>query len=212
VDPDTGIGTQALPIKSGGNSFLKGTSAAILTAEWDYSQVVIPNRVNADGSGSDPLTDPFVFKLHMVGAGLNPAKSLGIIDGYENSRSVPQSPDPINPPGLDAANDNWFNRMFDDGNANPEILDVVTDNNDDLPYPQFPYPGGDEMGSVLQLHSHTDVTATISAVDNSFYMPGTQVPCGLLKFTNNTDKVMEVFIDLVPGSHRGYLCEPMQEF
>ncbi len=212
ASPSQANGGALLPVKSGGGSFLTGTSGAALAAEWDYSEVVIPNRVNADGSGNDPLTDPFVFKLHMVGIGLNPSKSLGIIDGYENSRAVPHSPDPTVPAGVDAANDNWLSRMFDDGNANPEILDVVTDNNDELPYPQLNYPGGDEMASVLQLHAHTDISSSVTAVDNSFIMAGTQVPCGLLKFTNKTDKVMEVFVDLVPGHHRGYLCEPMQEF
>ncbi len=194
-----------LPIKSGGGTFLAGTTGA-LTAEWDYSQVVLPNVIS-DGSSD---VDPAEYYLHMVGVNNNAGVSRGIIDGYASSRSYPHSPDPVEP-GVEGA-DNWMNRMFNDGNANPEIVGNAVDNNDDLPYPQVAYPGGEEMAAVLQLHAHTDITATTTAVDNSFFMPGTQVPCGLLKFNNTTTTIMEVFIDLVPGHHRGYLCEPMQEF
>ncbi len=206
-----------LPIKSGGGTFLDSTSGVALSAEWDYSQIVIPNAddtdpitgAQLDAAGNPIDIHPLEFYLHMVGANRT-ATSKGVIDGYASSRAVPQSPDPVAPPMGSA--DNWMRDMFDVGNDNSEVLSNATDRNDDLPYPQVFYPGADEMASVLQLHAHTDITATGTAVNNSFVMAGSQVPCGLLKFTNGTDQVMEVFIDLMPGTHRGYLCEPMQEF
>ncbi len=39
-----------LPIKSGGGNFLEATDGSTLTAEWQYSQIVTPNTLNADGS------------------------------------------------------------------------------------------------------------------------------------------------------------------
>ncbi len=195
-----GFAANALPVKSGGGTFTAG--------EWEASQIVVPNTAT-DAGGSD--VDPTEYFLHMVGANFGPGSaSRGIIDGYQYSRSYPQSPDPVSP--AQDSGFNWMRDMFDVGNNNAEIADNATDRNDDLPYPQVDYPGGDTQAPVLQLHAHTDLTATTTAVDNLFFMAGTQVPCGLLKFSNQTTTIMEVFIDLVPGHHRGYLCEPMQEF
>jgi hypothetical protein len=199
-----------LPVKSGGGSFLEGTvPPTVLVAEWEPSQVVLPNQANP--TGSEVGTQPAEFVLHMVGTGSGNSKSRGMIEGYANSRALPISPDPQL---VDNTNNqyNWLRNMFDVGNEDEEVLENVSERNNDVPYPHEEYPGGGLMASVLQLHSHTDINAGATAVDNSFFMPGTQVPCGLLKFTNGTDQVMEVFVDLVPGHHRGYLCEPMQEF
>ncbi len=203
VYAQSGFAANALPVMSGGATFTPG--------EWEASQIVIPNYEIDPTTGSPALVDPAEFFLHMVGVNFGPASvSRGMIDGYQYSRSFPQSPDPVSP--AQDSNFNWMRDMFDVGNDSSEIVDNATDRNDQLPYPQVDYPGGDTQAPVLQLHAHTDITATTTAVDNSFVMQGTQVPCGLLKFTNGSDQVIEVFIDLVAGSHRGYLCEPMQEF
>ena len=178
-----------------------------LTAEWQPSQVVIPNSA-ADASGSE--VDATEYYLHMVGVG-SATTSKGIIEGYANSRALPISPDPQLRTNTNNQY-NWLRDMFDVGNEDQEVLDNASTRNNEVPYPHEAYPGGGTMAPVLQLHAHTDVSATINAVDNSFYFPGTQVPCGLLKIKNETNKVLEMFIDLVPGHHRGYLCEPMQEF
>ncbi len=203
-----GFASNLLPIKSGGGTFLE-TAGAPLTAEWEASQIVVPNSA-ADASGSE--VDPTEFFLHMVGSGVGFATSRGIIAGYGFSRSVPQSPDPAIVGANTTGPNNWMRNMFDVGNDDSEVLENAATRNDELPYPHIEYPGNGVMAPVLQLHAHTDVTSTTTAVDNSFFMPGTQVPCGLLKFTNDTDSVLEIFVDLVPGHHRGYLCEPMQEF
>ena len=197
---EAGIAANALPIKSGGGTFLPG--------QWEASEIVIPNTA-VDAGGSD--TEPTEFFLHMVGSNFGPGSvSRGMIDGYQYSRSYPQSPDPVGP--AQQSDFNWMRDMFDVGNDSSEILDNAQNKNENLPYPQEHYPGGVTQAAVLQLHAHTDITATTNAVNNSFTMAGTQVPCGLLKFTNQTAQIMEVFIDLVAGPHRGYLCEPMQEY
>ena len=42
---------------------------------------------------------------------------------------------------------------------------------------------------------------------------GGNFPCGLVRFdwTPETTSNIVIQIDLVPGNHRGYLCEPMTE-
>ncbi len=199
VHVTAGFASNLLPVKSGGGTFAPG--------EWEASQIVIPNSAT-DASGSE--VDPTEYFLMMVGAGSGTG-AKGMIQGYAVSRALPQSPDPaLDVNTTNAAN--WMRNMFDVGNEDTEVLANAALRNNDLPYDQDDYPGGGFQAPVLQLHAHTDISAATSAIDNSFFMPGTQVPCGLLKFTNNTDQVLEIFVDLVPGHHRGYLCEPMQEF
>ncbi len=179
-------------------------SATFDTGEWMPSVVVLPNAVS-DGSSD---VDPAERFLHMVGENTPAAgTSKGMIDGYAFSRSYPQSPDPVEP-GVDSFK-NWMNRMFNDGNANPEILQNATDTNDDLPYDQDEYPGGEGNAPGLQLVTAHKVTGT--TVSNRFNIRGFMAPCGLIKLTNDTGVTAEVQVHLVPGKHRGYMAEPMQD-
>lgn len=192
--------TNLLPVQSGGATFAPG--------EWEPSQIVLPNIAN-DASGSQ--VDPYEYYLHSVGVNNNAFRSRGIISGYESSRAYPQSPDPVAPPLDDL--DNWMRQMFDVGGDNILITDNVTVKNDDLPYPQEFYPGGEGQAPVLELRYHTDIVKTSSqtATHTSFSAPGGMFPCGLIKFGNETSEIIEVMIHLAPGNHRGYFCEPMQD-
>ncbi len=179
-------------------------SANFTAGEWDPSQIVVPN-ILTDSGGSD--VDPAEYYLHMVGVNNNGGVSRGIIDGYENSRSYPHSPDPVSPT-LGSAQ-NWMRQMFDVGNDSSDIVTNATDSNDNLPYPQTNYPGGDTQAPGLQLHSAHAVSST--TISNRFTIPGCTVPCGLLKFTNDTGVNAQLQVHLMPGDHRGYLAEPMQD-
>ena len=191
-----GVAANLLPVDDAGNPALPG--------EWEMSQIVIPN------AGAPGVTEERF--LHMVGLNANGTVSRGIIEGYADSRAYPQSPDPVSP-DLDSAN-NWLARMFDVGDNMPEILDNATDKNDNLPYDQDEYPGGSTNMPGLEYH---DVTRLVSYSTSSQdigvqYLKGGQFPCGLIKFTweaDENDGNVVIQIDLVPGPHRGYLCEKM---
>ena len=178
------------------------------TGEWQPSQIVLPN-VNNDASGS--AVEPAERFLHMVGANVFGASSRGIIEGYADSRAFPQSPDPVSPDIGDA--DNWMARMFDTGNDKEEILDNATDRNDNLPYPQSNYPGGEVQAPTMQIHDITGLSAT--TIGGVSRLKGGNFPCGLVRFdftnSSSTTANIAIQIDLVPGPHRGYLCEPMTE-
>jgi hypothetical protein len=197
-----GKGANLLPIDSAGVPATVG--------EWDMSHVVLPQTA-ADGSGT--LIDPTEFTLHMVGASTGTSK--GIIEGYADSRAFPQSPDPVGP--IAGAATNWMSAMFDDGSANPEILDNAENENDDLPYPQADYPGGATQVPNLAWHDFTQIYATSATTNVGIQrMKGGMFPCGLvaIDWTPAPDAVaanLVIQIDLVPGDHRGYLCEPMQD-
>ena len=77
-------------------------SANFTAGEWEASQIVVPN-VTADASGSD--VDPAEYFCIWLASNFGPSSvSRGMIDGYQYSRSYPQSPDPVAP-----AQDSGFN-------------------------------------------------------------------------------------------------------
>lgn len=171
--------------------------------EWEPSQIVVPN------SGAPGVNVEWL--LHMTGANFNGVTSRGVLEGYADSRAFPQSPDPVSP-NLDSTN-NWLSQMFDVGDNIGDVLDNATDRNDNLPYPQVNYPGGETQAPTLELHDLADVTGT--TVGAQTRLKGGNFPCGLVRIDlrNRTESTASYAftIDLVPGMHRGYLCEPMTE-
>jgi hypothetical protein len=176
---------------------------------WEPSKIVLPN-VNPDASGSE--VEPAQRFLHMVGINVNGGSSRGIIEGYADSRSYPQSPDPVGPDIADV--DNWMARMFDSGNDMEEVLENATLRNDTLPYDQNDYPNGQNNAPGLQLHDFDTITST--TIGGMTRIKGGMFPCGLIRIDHEVASTqiahnLALIIDLVPGSHRGYLCEPMTE-
>ncbi len=131
--------------------------------EWDYSQLVIPNWAGA-GGGPGVNYEPFMQMLGGNPVGGSPPV-IGLIHAYENSRGVPQSPDPAVPADVLSATENIYNAMFDVGNNNIEVLENVVGKNDDLPYDQTLYPGAlnaqSEFVNTIQL-SNTAVSTSVS--------------------------------------------------
>lgn len=189
-----GYAANALPIDFNGTAATAG--------EWEPSQIVIPN------SGAPGVN--FEWALHMVGTNFNnPGSSRGIIEGYADSRAYPQSPDPVSP-NLDSTN-NWLSQMFDVGDNIGDILDNATDKNDNLPYTQVNYPGGENQMPTVQYHDSAFISAT--TIGGTTHMRGGQFYCGLIRLDSDLTIPAEnsaiLQIVLVPGKHRGYLCEPM---
>lgn len=179
---------------------------AVYPGEWEYSQIVIPNY-GTPGVNYEPF-------LMMVGDDVGGAGGAkGMIRGYQNSRSYPHSPDPVSPDI--GSNVNWFQSMFDLGDNNEDVLDNVTDKNDNLPYDQVNYPGGDTNMPYLQLHDEAYVTGT--TVGGKTTISGGNFPCGLIRIRNKSDSgdgwssAVKCFVHLVPGTHRGYMAESMTE-
>jgi len=185
--------------------------ATILPGEWDPSLIVLPNTAS-DGTS---LIEPSERLLHMNGLNVNGIVSRGIIEGYADSRAYPQSPDPVSPDI--ASSQNWMARMFDVGNDINESLENATDRNDDLPYDQVNYPGGSLNFGGLEWHDFTQIYSN-SGVPGAGVgiqrLKGGNFPCGLIRIdwtpdVENANLIIQV--NLIPGNHRGYLCEPMTE-
>ena len=169
--------------------------------EWDYSNLVVPN-FGSPGVNYDAKLFAVGPKVSGVGGGFS------IIQLYADSRSTPFSPDPDVPGGL-LSSDNILNLMFDTGDNNTDVLTDVIGENNETPYPIDDYPGGDIQLTGLQLVDVGYFNAGTNA--NKLYLKGDSFPCGLIKVYQNTGDTLDMIIDLVPGHHRGYLCEPMTE-
>lgn len=194
---NAGFGSNLLPIDVAGNAYATG--------EWDASLVVVPNAGGVAGNTQE-------YYLNMVGDDdPAPVQSKSIIKAYAESRGVPQSPDPVTLPG---AEDSLFVQMFDKGMEQEDVVDNAIDRNDNLPYPQLDYPGGDTQAPGLEFHDFVTIFET-NAVNGVGVqrLKGGNFPCGLVSFDWSPVSSSNVLIqiDLVPGTHRGYLAEPMME-
>lgn len=182
---------------SGNDAAGLAVNSQFLTGEWQESQIVIPNDGGTPGNTVE-------YNLHMVGP--DGTNSKGMIVGYAQSRAYPQSPDPVSP----NVGTSWMAQMFDVGVENDQVLDNATDRNDDVPYPQANYPGGalNAVGpEVVDIMNFTNTT--VGARQRSI---GATFPCGLIKLTMaGYTTTTNIFVDLVPGNHRGYLCQKMQD-
>lgn len=209
--------TNLMPVAS---TAFAGSPVVVTAAggEWDPSQIVIPNAL-PDASGTE--IDPSEYVLHMVGTNSQPVLSpnfegsKGVLEGYADSRAYPQSPDPVSPNPASA--NNWMRLMFDVGNENADVLANAADRNDELPYPQVDYPGGQNQLEGLQIHDLVQIYSTSGTTNVGITRAkGGNFPCGLIAIdwapaADGPNTNIQIQIDLVPGNHRGYLCEPMTE-
>ena len=218
---DAGFAANLLPI-----DFQANIAAA---GEWEPSKFVIPTS-GASGAATD-------FEVIGVGAnfpgvsattGLN---AVSLIDGYAASRGLPDVLDPNTPSDADdvgptATPENWLGAIFNEGTEqDKEVLeDMITENNT-APYPfengpivgggtytDTQYPGGANQLPGIQVHDAEFVTGT--TIGGTTRLKGGNFPCGLIRFqalnfSSETSAIL--LIDLIPGDHRGYLCEPMTE-
>lgn len=193
-----GPANDLVPVSPGG---LNVVATNYLPAEeWLYSEIVIPN------DGAPGVTNE--YNLVMVGNSFGTYKS--VVEGYVNSRNVPQSPDPLQPAPVSTS---WMQEMFDVGDNADEITDNAQFRNDQLPYDQDVYPGQLTNGGEMQLHREISFTGTTIGAHQG--MEGCNVPCGLIQISHNgvglEANALTLQVMLVPGTHRGYLAESMLE-
>lgn len=208
-----------------GANLLPANAAAIATpGEWFPSKAVIPVAAGA----VEGAVNEFEFVAtgaNFPGAGASGLNAISLIEGYANSRGLPYPEDPNVPDDAADADDNtpenWIAAMFNEGTAQTdEVLDVMINENNQAPYPfendgvhtDTQYPGGENQLPGLEIHSVEFITPT--TIGGTTRIKGGNFPCGLIRFdmTNTGSTSNLVFeIDLIPGSHRGYLCEPMTE-
>lgn len=208
-----GFAANLLPLALGG---------AYAAGEWEASKIHIPDTTTP---GTVDARELIATGPNFPGAGASGFNAVSLIEGYAASRGLPYQEDPNAPADADSASgiapQNWMAALFNDGTTqDTAVLDDMIGENNKAPYPfegdgvnvDTQYPGGANQGTGLQIHDAENITAT--TVGGTTRLKGGNFPCGLIRFDmTNTGETSNLIlqIDLIPGNHRGYLCEPMME-
>ena len=164
--------------------------------EWLASEFVIPDE------GTNTVTS---FKVHMTGNDNSNGK--GLVAGYARSRALPFNPDPRT---FATMNDNWISQVFNQGTLQTsEVLQDLEDTNDGLPYDDqyigYNYFAFNEIVDEVVFRN----TAGSPTPGSRLSIGGFTAPCGLIRIDHLAGATLRMYVDLVPGTHRGYLCEKM---
>lgn len=207
-----------------GANLLPNDGTAIATAgEWIPSKFQMPNSASATGTAAP--YEILGVGDNFPGAGASGDDAVSLVQGYANSRALPSISDPNTPGDLDDAfgftPENWMSAVDNEGITQAsEVLDDIQAY-DQPPYPYendgtavtTMYPGGKTQLPNLLVHDVTDLTAT--TISGTSYLKGGNFPCGLIRFdvqnTQPEDLQLAILIDMVPGTHRGYMAESMLE-
>ena len=211
-----------------GANLLPGTSFGLFTpGEWESSKVVMPDFDSAADEPARFSREVIAVGASYPGVGASGFDAVSMIEGYASSRLLPNVVDPNTPADASDADgttpENWMTAIFNDGQiTDSAIIEDLTTENNLAPYPfendgvaiDTMYPGGANQGVGLQIHDIEYITT--STIGGTSRLKGGNFPCGLvaLEITNTTGEIYQnvsIIIDLIPGRHRGYLAESMQE-
>ncbi len=208
-----GVGANLIPLDEAGVPYTTGT--------WDMSNMIVP-----DDSSPGNSDDREIIWTGGNYPGVSPATGLNavsLIEGYAASRGLPDIRDPNAP--TDAADtsgtapQNWIGALDNEGiDQDAEVLSDLITENTKAPYPfendgvhtDTQYPGGANQAPGPEVHDAVFVTPT--TVGGKTSIPGTNFQGGLIKIQNTIDQGNVVLLlHLVPGPHRGYMCQKMQD-
>lgn len=207
-----GFGANLLPL---GANFTPATAG-----EWEASRFQIPDSI----TGLVNAREIIAVGANYSGAGASGLNAVSMIEGYAASRALPDIVDPNMPDDAHYADgpipQNWIAATFNQGTDQAtEVLDDMALDNNKAPYPfendgvhtDTMYPGGANQLSGLQIHDWDSISGT--TIGGMTRIKGGNFPCGLIRFdwTPETTSNIVIQVDLIPGNHRGYLCEPMLE-
>jgi len=210
---------------------VSGTNPPVVAVagEWEASKVYIPTGT-AGTQGQSQQRELLATGSNYPG--ISPVTghdAVSLVEGYAASRGLPNVLDPNAPDdgaSVDGFNpQNWLTAIFNEGTEQKEEIleDMVGPlaENNIAPYPfendgvnaDTMYPGGANQLKGLQVHSFELLTPT--TVGGQTTVKGGMFPCGLIKIEAVPDAgtvpQFLIQVDLVPGNHRGYLCEPMTD-
>jgi hypothetical protein len=214
-----GYGANLLPIDFAG--------VPVTIGEWESAKVFVPEAYNlVPGAGTDTMNtlEMIAVGASYPGAGASGFDAVGLIEGYAASRALPSILADPNTPD-DAADvsgptpENWLAAIFNEGTTqDADVIDELTNAQNQPPYPyegdgintDTMYPGGANQLATLQYHDSAIISAT--TIGGVTTLKGGNFPCGLIRIASVIDTPGTILqVNLVPGNHRGYLCESMTE-
>ena len=219
-----GFAANLLPKSVGAANASPADLNQAVPGEWESSKMEIPTGT-AGGQGQTASREIIAVGNNYPGFGATGLDAVSLIEGYAASRGLPNVLDPNVPDDaadVDGFNpDNWLAATFNEGTTQVEgvLEDMITENNI-APYPfendgvnnDTMYPGGANQLKGMELHAIGSITGT--TIGGQTTLKGGMFPCGIIRIdhtTLDTAANLAVVVDLVPGTHRGYLCEPMTD-
>ncbi len=211
----SGVGANLLPVDSAGTAATPG--------EWAMSTYVIPDTDSTSNEREVVWTG-----ANYPGNGASGLNAVSLIEGYAASRGLPDIRDPNAPvdasDAFGATPENWLSGLDSEGVDQDEtVLENMIADNNEAPYPfengtnpaggvfaDTQYPGGANQLPGLQVHDSLLVTGT--TVGGKTSAPGGNFQGGFIRINNTIDTgIVALLVHLVPGGHRGYMCQPMQD-
>ena len=183
--------------------------------EWKYSTLQMPNDPTSG------VTTEFV--LGILGDSTDHTAAIpykGCIQGYANSRARPQPFDPNVVDSVANPEENWMTEVFNVGEQLEELREDLEDDNDSPPYPVGDpgsaieyYPGSATQLPAAEVVGYASFGSTTQGTIFQRSIKGGMFPCGLIAINSNLTGPLfyDIIVHLVPGNHRGYLCEPMED-
>jgi len=186
--------------------------------EWNYSTLIQPKLIDPDNDGGlefDANADS--WDMHIVGSHAGSGQvttnangsnfltnydTVGVIQSWYDSRSVPFSSVPGNAPvGVDGSepgiNTDPLSNLFNVQDDDSEMIDVIEGENDQAPYDMNRVPGAQD--GELQLVAITDNTAGEPDIVN---VPGFQAPCGLIRVKPDGNNGAVLMLDVLVEGER----------
>lgn len=217
VHHNAGYGANLLPLDSAGNPATVG--------EWKSSKIVVPQTATAS-AGTVVNFEVMATGASFPGAGTSGFDAVSLVEGYAASRALPYDEDPNTP--ADASDvsgvtpENWMGAMQNEGtNQDFHVInDQITENNK-APYPfegdgsatDTQYPGGANQLPALEYHDIVQLFASSTGQIGTRMGKGGIFAAGLMRvnWTPASAANLVIQVNMVPGEHRGYMCEPTLE-
>ncbi len=184
-----------------------GNGDVYVAGEWNYSDYVMPQH-EVDPATGLPLAAE-IFAGCLIGPNGGSIKSLAL--AYQESRATVQADMPNVPAGVSTS---FFNLLTDSGSQEPELADVIIDENDNPPYDIDNYPGTTGNAPVPVTVQY----GAVSAQEVDGRVGAFVAPCGLLQIdiaaysadgTPVPVPMIDMLLHVSPGTYKGVASIPM---
>ena len=181
-----------------------GNNAAVTTnAEWQHARFISP----------DGTTSADEFTAHLLGDDVGVVgayTSVGIVQGYEESRRTVQQDETSS----EINTDSWMINLFDDGTTLDEIAQDLKEDGDFPPYQYNQYSGGatNMPKPLVQQIKALVPNGAGPSTTSSIVLGEIVAPCGLLEIevqSGVASDIFDVLIEVAPGTSKGVKASPM---
>ena len=192
-----------------------GSGTDVAAGEWAYSTYVLPQHDVDPATGLPlPAQEVTAVLIGDDGTAAGVLDKVSLVKAYAESRATVQQIDPNVPAGMSTS---FFNLLTDSGSQEPELADIIEDENDQPPYDYDDYPGADTNAAVPLTVGYSAISsAEVDGRIGSFI-----APCGFLEielagfdqdgqpFPVADMPAIDLLLHVAPGMYKGVAAIPM---